>query len=161
MAWSRDGKWIATASRDKTSKVFDASNGKSKITFNGHEQPVSSVLFAEDNQHVISIGEDRRLRIWNLSEAKQIHDLKDFDSPSWLLRFDEKQCLVAGTEKKAVLVDVMAGKKGKKIDPTAPLISSAGINPSRTRLFLGTFQGKLHSMDLSEPIKEDVFQATP
>ncbi|MFO0943161.1 MAG: c-type cytochrome domain-containing protein [Pirellulales bacterium] len=161
LSWSRDSKWIVSASRDKTSKVFDASNGKSKITFNGHEQPVLSVSFADDNQHVISVGEDHRLRIWNISEAKQIHDLKEFDSPSWLLRFDEKHCLVVGTERKAVLVEVSAGKKGKKFDFSAPLVSSAALNTNRTRAYLGTYQGKLHSIDLSDAGTEIVFQATP
>ena len=46
--WSPDGKKIATASRDKTSKIFDSTTGESQATFNGHGQPVFGVGFLPD-----------------------------------------------------------------------------------------------------------------
>ena len=36
VAWSPDGKWLATGSEDSTAKVWDAASGKELLTLRGH-----------------------------------------------------------------------------------------------------------------------------
>ncbi|HEX6986551.1 MAG TPA: hypothetical protein VF170_14305, partial [Planctomycetaceae bacterium] len=65
------GSRLATASRDKTAKVFDLATGESLATFTGHEETVLGVLFAPDGQQVVSCGKDGQVRIWSVVDAKQ------------------------------------------------------------------------------------------
>ena len=60
---------LATASRDKTAKVFDAKTGELLITYNGHNQPVRGVLFHPDGKEVYSAGSDNKLHRWSIAEA--------------------------------------------------------------------------------------------
>jgi WD40 repeat protein len=66
---SSDGKFIATASSDKTVGVWDM-NGKGLHRLVGHTDSVNGVLFSQDNKIVISGGSDRTIRTWDMSTGK-------------------------------------------------------------------------------------------
>ena len=76
LAFSPDGKRLASASRDKTSKVFDVAKKESLVTFPGHAQTVYTVAFSPDGKTVATGGEDNQVRVWNPDDdGKQVrHD---------------------------------------------------------------------------------------
>ncbi len=79
VAWSPDGRWLCTASRDKTAKIFDSESGQLKLTFSDHGRDVTQSLFV-GNEQVVSVGGDRKLRFWNLSDGKQSREIGGFNS---------------------------------------------------------------------------------
>ena len=50
IAWSPDGKRLATGSGDKTAKVWDAETGKELLTLNAHNYPITSVAWSPDGK---------------------------------------------------------------------------------------------------------------
>src|SRR6266536_1937877 len=58
IAWSPDGKRIASASDDGTVQVWDADTGKRVLTYRGHAGPVTTVVWSLDRQHTISTRDD-------------------------------------------------------------------------------------------------------
>ncbi len=78
IAWSPDGKKLASASRDKTSKLFDATNGDSLLTFPTHNEVVYGVSFSPDGNQVLTSGRDNRVRAWNPANAQQIREIGGF-----------------------------------------------------------------------------------
>src|SRR5260370_1175957 len=48
VAYSPDGKVIATGSYDRTAKVWEAATGKEIVTLNGHSATVDAVAFSPD-----------------------------------------------------------------------------------------------------------------
>ena len=73
VAFSPDGKCIASASWDRTAKVWEVRSGKVFRTLGGHTGYVNSVAFSPDGRRILSGGPETRL--WDLTGTA--NDLTD------------------------------------------------------------------------------------
>jgi WD40 repeat protein len=64
IAFSKDGKTLATASWDKTVKVWDGVTLKEVATLRGHTQWVTTVALTPAGDVLASGGPDRTVRLW-------------------------------------------------------------------------------------------------
>lgn len=67
--YSPDGKYIATASFDKTARVWDAATGRSLAVIK-LEGIVWAVDFSPDGKRLVIGADDRQIQIWDLNLAK-------------------------------------------------------------------------------------------
>ncbi|OLL25275.1 Nuclear distribution protein PAC1, partial [Neolecta irregularis DAH-3] len=61
------GQFIATGSRDKTIKLWDA-HGSLFKTLHGHDNWVRAVLFHPGGKYLLSASDDKSIRCWDLSQ---------------------------------------------------------------------------------------------
>ena len=62
VVFSPDGKRIATASADKTVKIWDTKTGKELLTHYGHNGWVNDVAFSPDGKRLITASDDKTAR---------------------------------------------------------------------------------------------------
>ncbi|MEH2025364.1 nSTAND1 domain-containing NTPase, partial [Nostoc sp.] len=75
VAFSPDGKTIASASGDNTVKLWNAATGKEITTLNGHSNYVYSVAFSPDGKTIASASGDNTVKLWNAATGKEITTL--------------------------------------------------------------------------------------
>jgi WD40 repeat protein len=73
VAFSPDGKRIASGSYDNTIFVWDAETGEIVLgPLKGHTSTVISVAFSSDGKQIVSGSRDNMIRVWDI-EAGQVH----------------------------------------------------------------------------------------
>ena len=69
VAYSPDGRRLASASADYTLKLWDAAEGTQLKTFKGHANFVNSVSFSPDGKKLASASEDGSVKIWDIESG--------------------------------------------------------------------------------------------
>ena len=71
MAFSPDGRWLASGSHDKTVRFWDAETGAQQQIFEGHTDVVNSVAFSPDGRRLASASRDKTIRLWDIETGAQ------------------------------------------------------------------------------------------
>jgi WD40 repeat protein len=73
VAFSSDGKLLASAGTDQTVRLWDVASGEQHgEPLTGHTDWVNAVAFSSDGKLLASAGNDRTVRLWNLEEESLV-----------------------------------------------------------------------------------------
>jgi WD40 repeat protein len=88
IAFSPDGRRMATGSRDRTVRVWDAETGALIARLDGHELGISSVAFSPDGRRIASGSYDNMVRVWDAETGALITRLDGHTSAVQNVAFD-------------------------------------------------------------------------
>ncbi|BAZ16758.1 WD-40 repeat protein [Calothrix sp. NIES-4071] len=75
IVYSPDGNTIASASNDKTIKLWNGATGKLISTLVGHQDAVISVVYSPDGNTIASASVDKTIKLWDVATGKIISTL--------------------------------------------------------------------------------------
>lgn len=126
--FSRDGKEIVTASRDRTASLWDAETGEPKRRFQeGHEFLVSSAQFFPGGNLMATGAGDNSVRIWNVNAGTQLGALTPTGRIGTLAISPDGQWIATGNVDSTVQI-WPAPKPGDKADAVKPVATLPGHN---------------------------------
>jgi len=70
VAISPDSNYVATASRDKSAKLWEVSSGREVRSFLGHDMSVTALDFSADGKYLLTGSNDKTVRLWNVETGK-------------------------------------------------------------------------------------------
>lgn len=76
VAFSPDGKLLATCAADKFVKVFELPAGKLAKSFEGHTHHVMGVGWTPDGKKLASCGADNFVKVWDYEKGEKIRDMQ-------------------------------------------------------------------------------------
>ncbi|MDR1174301.1 MAG: WD40 repeat domain-containing protein [Treponema sp.] len=75
VAYSPDGRRIATGSKDNTVKIWDVESGREIRTLSGHTNSVRAAGYSPDGRRIVSGSLDTSAKIWNAETGQEIRTL--------------------------------------------------------------------------------------
>ncbi|GAA3292886.1 hypothetical protein GCM10020295_13310 [Streptomyces cinereospinus] len=75
IAWSADGRLLASASRDGTARVYDAASGRQLSVLPCDGAMVESVSFSPDATRLATAGRDQVVRVWDVASGEPVRQL--------------------------------------------------------------------------------------
>jgi WD40 repeat protein len=104
VAFSPDGKWVATGSMDKTARVMEAATGQevSRLT---HQNWVDALAFSPDGKLVATGSSDHTARVMEAATGKELvrHQMNE---PIFAVSFLGNSNLVVATQMSSNLVKI-------------------------------------------------------
>jgi len=110
--FSPDGRFILTASRDHTAKLWETQSGKLLQTLEGHTDFVISAVFSTDGKYILTASDDNTAKLWEPQSGKLLQNLEGhtgFVIPA-VFSTDGKYILTASDDNTAKLWEPQSGK---------------------------------------------------
>ncbi|MCA2587539.1 MAG: hypothetical protein IM512_17190 [Microcystis sp. M34BS1] len=103
VSFSRDGRTLASGSRDNTIKLWNIRTGKEIRTLQGHNSRVSSVSFSRDGKTLASGSDDKTIKLWNVETGQEIRTFKGHNSSVYSVSFSrDGKTLASGSDDKTI-----------------------------------------------------------
>ncbi len=149
VAYSPDGKRVATASSDKTAKVWDAANGHLLLTLSGHSAAINGIAFSPDSKQIATASDDGTARLWDAGSGQELKTFQGNSGPMSCVSFspDGKRLATAHTDKTAKVWDAGSGREVLTLRGHSGGVTGVVYDPSGGRLATASQDGSAKIWD--------------
>jgi tetratricopeptide (TPR) repeat protein len=136
VAFSPDGKRLASAACDQTVKVWDAQTGQEIRTLRGHTSDVTSVVFSPDGKRLASSCNDHTVKLWDAQTGQELRTLKGHTGAVTRVAFSpDGRRLASASEGHLVKVwDTATGEEALTLKGHTDSVQSVAFSPDGKRL---------------------------
>ncbi|AUS99286.1 serine/threonine protein kinase [Nostoc sp. CENA543] len=139
VAFSPDGRTIASGSSDETIKIWNLATGQEISTLNGHSDSVK-VAFSPDGRNIASGSSDKTIKIWNLATGQEIRTLNGHShSVRSVAISPDGRTLASGSLDKTIKIwNIATGQDIRTLNGHSWPVFSVAISPDGRTLASGS-----------------------
>lgn len=142
IAFSPDGRFLATAGADSHVVLWDAAAGTPLRQLAGHAGAISRVAFSPDGRRLASASVDRSVILWDAATGTIVHRLAEHEGVVVNLAFspDGHQLASLSDDETVLVWDADSGRVVRRLKPGSAAFSLA-FSPDGRRLAIGGSDG--------------------
>ncbi|MGW7097857.1 nSTAND1 domain-containing NTPase [Streptomyces sp. NPDC054838] len=136
VAYSPDGKLLASASSDASVRLWDADGRRLVGTFTGHTGAVASVAFAPDGGRLATAGADGTVRLWDVGARRLTATLTGHRGPVRSVAFspDGRSLVSGGLDDTVRLWDLPGGTERAVLTGHDDAVMAVAFSPDGSRV---------------------------
>jgi WD40 repeat protein/transcriptional regulator with XRE-family HTH domain/energy-coupling factor transporter ATP-binding protein EcfA2 len=151
VAYSPDGKRIASASQDKTAKIWNASTGELVLTLMGHSGSVNGIAYSPDGKRIATASDDHTARVWDAATGEELLTLSGHTDWVYRIAFspDGARLVTTSNDKTARVWDAQTGTEMLTFTRHGDVVFDAAFSPDGKRIATCGFDGTVRIWDSS------------
>ena len=151
LAFSPDGKRLATGSEDARITLLDPVSGKVLRSSIGHASTVLALAFSPDGKRLASASHDRTVKIWDTASGKELLTLTGHAGPVYAVVFspDGKSVATAIDDSHIRLWNATTGAALRTLEKDKGEVLSLAFSPDGKRLAAASSEGFVNQWDLA------------
>jgi WD40 repeat protein len=134
LTFSGDGRFLLSASQDRTARVWDASGRSDPITLLGHTNRVNGADFSPDGEQVATVSDDQSVRLWDRRTGQALMVLRPGGGSLLGVAFSPDGRRLAVTSDDLFLYEVGAPRERRHLAGHEYYVNGLCFLPGRPRL---------------------------
>jgi parallel beta-helix repeat protein len=152
VAFSPDGRLLASGSGDETIKLWEVASGSLVRTLTGHTDDVTSVAFSPDGRLLASGSDDKTIKLWEVATGREVRTLTGHTDDVESVAFSpDGRLLASGSDDETIkLWEVASGSLVRTLTGHTNSVFSVAFSPDGRLLASGSDDRTIKLWDISD-----------